>query len=138
MTMAGASPDLEINSAVRRVLVRHWIDLGRISIRTQKGKVTLHGILDKLSESGQPLAGAVVESMLGDIRAIHGVHRVMAQFENWEQSSCGWRIREDLAAERDAALGDRGLGNGPQFDIDGWRKQERANLKEKKDQRFPE
>ena len=28
--------DLEINRAVRRIMVKHWIDLGCISVRTAK------------------------------------------------------------------------------------------------------
>jgi hypothetical protein len=31
--------DLDINRGVRRVLVKHWIDLGRISVRTTRGRV---------------------------------------------------------------------------------------------------
>ena len=40
--------DLDINCRVRRVLVRHWIDLGKISARTNRCVVTLSGSLMRL------------------------------------------------------------------------------------------
>lgn len=132
--MAGISPDLEINSAVRRVLVRHWIDLGRVSIRTQKGKVTVRGTLDKLSESDQPLTGTVVEGIFGDIRRIHGVLRVMAELQNWEQCSFGWRPREGAVTASDGSITGQSSGDGQKINVDEWLRKTRAELKAREEE----
>lgn len=129
--MAGASSDLEINSAVRRVLVRHWIDLGRISIRTQKGTVTVRGVLDKLPESDQPLTPQVVEGIFSDIRRIHGARRAIAQLDNWEQSSFGWRIREGMVTPGDGSITGQGSGTAPKINIDEWIKKANEELRSK-------
>lgn len=135
--MAGTAPDLEINSAVRRVLVRHWIDLGRISIRTQKGKVTLRGHLDKLSESDQPLTGTVVESIIGDVRRIHGVLRVTTEFQNWEQTSFGWKAVEDVLAAGDSSMTGSSFSSHTKINIDEWLKKQREELKNKEKEEGP-
>jgi hypothetical protein len=126
MIMAWTSPDLEINSAVRRVLVRHWIDLGRISIRTQNGRVTLHGILDKLPESDQPLAGTVVECLFDDIRRIHGVKRVLAEIQNWDQTSFGWKLKEDSDGVIEGTVSAHGSADASRFNVDKWIKNART------------
>jgi hypothetical protein len=135
--MAGTSPDLEINSAVRRVLVRHWIDLGRISIRAQKGRVTLRGILDKLPESDQTLTGAVLESMFGDIRRLHGVQRVNTELENWEQTSFGWRAREGEVTASDGSISGHSSGGQSKINIDEWLRKTREELKAKEEDPTP-
>ena len=71
-----APTDIEINCGVRRVLVQHWIDLGRLSIRTTRGVVYLSGTIDKLRESSAFLGGDELNSILQAIQRLPGVRRV--------------------------------------------------------------
>jgi hypothetical protein len=83
--------DLEINCAVRKVLVRHWIDLGRISVRTSAGVITLSGALDKLPNVDAPLTSASVEEMFVEIRRVSSVRRVQPVLSNWTESDGMWK-----------------------------------------------
>ena len=89
--MSAGATDLEVNCAVRRVFIRHWVDLGRISFRTQRGNVTLRGSLERLPGSDQPLTVQTVEQMFMELQRIHGVNRVITDLSNWERTSNGWR-----------------------------------------------
>ena len=101
--MNGASPDLEINCAVRRVFVRHWIDLGKLSFRTQKGRVTLRGSLDRLPGSEQLLTVQAVEQLFTELQRIHGVDRFATELTNWERNSSGWKNTRGQIASAPAA-----------------------------------
>jgi hypothetical protein len=82
--------DLDINCRVRRVLVRHWIDLGRISVRTTCGVVRLSGSLVRLPNGGPALDPATVAGIVTEVRRIPDVRRTHASFDNWVESSGSW------------------------------------------------
>jgi hypothetical protein len=82
--------DLDINCRVRRVLVRHWIDLGKLSVRTTCGVVWLNGSLERLPNSGAALDTPALESILAEIRRTPDVRRLQARFENWVEQSGAW------------------------------------------------
>ena len=82
--------DLDINCRVRRVLVRHWIDLGRISVRTTSGVVRLSGALVRLPSAGTPLGPASVAGIVTELRRVQDVRRIQATFENWVESAGTW------------------------------------------------
>lgn len=60
--------DLDINCRVRRVLVRHWIDLGKMSARTVRCVVTLSGALMRLPHISPEVDLATPGSILDEIR----------------------------------------------------------------------
>jgi hypothetical protein len=76
---------------VRRVLVRHWIDLGKVSIRTTSGVSHLSGTLCKLPNITPALAGDRVSEMIDEIRRISSVRRVQAVFTNWLECGNAWK-----------------------------------------------
>ncbi len=41
--------DLEINRDIRKVMVRHWIDLGKISFRSSNGRIWVRGSLQRIA-----------------------------------------------------------------------------------------
>jgi hypothetical protein len=82
--------DLDINCRVRRVLVRHWIDLGKLSTRTTGGVVWLTGSLERLPNSGARLDAPSVDGVLTEIRRTPDVRRLQARFENWVEQSGAW------------------------------------------------
>jgi hypothetical protein len=83
--------DLEINCAVRKVLVRHWIDLGKISIRSTSGVVTLSGTLDKLPKVDSPLTSSSVGEIVSEIRRASSVKRVQSGLTNWGEADGMWK-----------------------------------------------
>jgi hypothetical protein len=82
--------DLDINCRVRRVLVRHWIDLGQISVRTTCGVVWLAGSLERLPHSGAELDAPDVQGVLMEIKRTSDVRRIQVSFENWAEQSGAW------------------------------------------------
>ena len=64
--------DIETNRAVHRVLVRHWIDLGKVSIRTTSGVSYIAGALSKLPTVTPELTGETVAEIIGTIRRVPG------------------------------------------------------------------
>ncbi len=85
------SPDLEINRAIRRILVKHWIDLGRISVHSMRGRVAIYGLLQRIEGRMEPLAGPVLDAMFRDIQRIPGVHAVRPHLDNWTNEGGRWR-----------------------------------------------
>lgn len=82
--------DLDINRHIRKVLVQHWIDLGKLSIRTTKGRVAIHGYLDRIAGSQEKLSASVVNAMFNEIERINGVQRMNADLSNWVNNEGKW------------------------------------------------
>jgi len=74
--------DLEINCRVRRVLVRHWIDLGKVSIRTSRCVVTLSGSLMRLSHVAPNVDAATPAVIFEEIKRIADVRRLQLKLDN--------------------------------------------------------
>lgn len=83
--------DLEINRRVRKVLVRHWIDLGRIGIHSANGSLTLRGTITCLAGVSQELDASGLENIFREINRIENVKRVSTQFENWVEMDGTWK-----------------------------------------------
>jgi hypothetical protein len=84
--------DLDINCQVRKVLVRHWIDLGKVSMRTTRGVVHLSGELRKLYHAREELNTALVLTLVSEIRRIRNVRRVNTDFDNWQYKDGTWQM----------------------------------------------
>lgn len=87
--MRGQS-DLDINRRIRSVLVRHWVDLGKLSIRSSAGKVLIHGSLERIGGMKEELTVAIVEVIFADIKRIPTVRQVNAAIENWSNDTGRW------------------------------------------------
>lgn len=113
--------DLDINRAVRRILVKHWVDLGRLSIRSSKGRVLIRGLLRRIPGADQPLTTPIVEAMFYEASRIRGVSQITAYLENWTRDQGRWRPTDDagngnLVAPRPSGPGlpqASERGNGP-------------------------
>ena len=79
--------DLDINCRVRRVLVRHWIDLGKMSSRTTRCVVTLSGSLMRLPHINAEVDSATPAAILEEIRRIPDVRRIQINLDNWNGQS---------------------------------------------------
>ena len=83
--------DLEINRKARKVFVKHWIDLGNISLRSINGSLTIRGTLMKIFGQNEELSSPVVESIFNDINRIQGVSRLRTEIDNWTNAAGLWQ-----------------------------------------------
>ncbi len=82
--------DLEVNRRTRSVFVRHWIDLGHLSLRSVNGKVTVRGKLNRIFGSKEELTAALVENIFNEIKRIPAVKRVTPFMDNWSNETGVW------------------------------------------------
>lgn len=85
--------DLEINCSVRRVLVRHQVDLGWLSISTCRGAVYIQGDLLLLPGLKSTLTAEGVGAIFDEIDRCPGVSRVSVELHNWCRGGFddGWK-----------------------------------------------
>ncbi len=85
--------DLTINSAVRRILSRHWVDLSEIRFGAFRGTVRFTGVLCHLSgrlpdHGKMTLLGAIEQ----ETRRICGVQHLHFDVSNWTKDKSGnWK-----------------------------------------------
>jgi hypothetical protein len=83
--------DLEFNRKARSVLVRHWIDLGYISIRSVNGRITVRGNLKRVFGRQEELTPTHVSNIFAEIKRAIGVKSVTPALENWTFSNGTWQ-----------------------------------------------
>lgn len=93
--------DLEINRNIRRVLVRHWIDIGRLAIHSTEGRVRIHGLLQPISGMTSDFDQKNVENIVNEIERTKEIKRIYYEFENWINTNGTW---QKLEKTKDAAL----------------------------------
>ncbi len=88
--MVVAISDFRVNSMVRSILCRHWIDLRALRFGSFRGTVRLVGELH-LCESRDPNAftSSTLDVLETEIRRLPGVSRVYFDFKNWRRSPSG-------------------------------------------------
>ena len=74
--------DMEINCRVRRVLVRHWIDLNKLSVRTSRCVISLSGSLMRLPHTASDAGAATPAAIFEDIKRIPDVRRLQLNLDN--------------------------------------------------------
>ena len=104
------STDLDLSRAVRRLLVKHWIDLGRISVRCTSGRVHLYGRMQRVAGKVPDLQTKTLDNMFLEMRRISGVKAINARLENWINDSGHWR-----PFERHDTDDAENTGEGPQI-----------------------
>jgi len=91
----GAS-DFKINSGVRRVLTKHWINTKKLKYSSIGGIVYMRGLIEIMYNA--PIRGSdwqgITAEHIGDlersIKKIPEVKRVNFQLLHWEKSGDGW------------------------------------------------
>lgn len=91
--------DLEINRDIRKVLVRHWIDLGKLSFRSSNGRVWVRGSLQRIAGVQEELTPTLVEAIFGDAKKIRGVVTISTELENWVVTAGRWRSLDKSKAK---------------------------------------
>jgi hypothetical protein len=71
------SIDLLINSRIRAILARHWVDAEKLQFRTTAGTVRFHGVLARQGAVATcDIDSTLVEVLINEIRRIEGVQKV--------------------------------------------------------------
>ncbi len=90
MSPPSAKPNkFEINRKFRSILVRHWIDLGRLSTIVLTNAIHVRGTLQRLPGSPGKLTSPIVQSMFDEIGRIKGIRTVHADLDNWRRLGMG-------------------------------------------------
>lgn len=76
---------MKLYREVRSILVRHFIDLGRLSVQISMTGIYLHGSLARLPGVTAPLTQDLVRVIMAELSRVPGVRRVNAEFDNWKQ-----------------------------------------------------
>lgn len=118
--------DLEVNRSIRKVFVRHWIDLGRLSIRSSVGRVSIYGSLQRIPGIRDELSPSIVEAIFNEIKRIQDVRLVALEIENWTNDSGMWRptekvkkVPQTVTREAPPRLVIEDTDKGPQSDKSG-------------------
>lgn len=82
-----AVKDFQINSRVRGILARHWIDTNLITAMTIRGVVFLQGRMKKITMiPGQEEVGEeTLASMELEMRHIKGVRQIVYRLDDWRK-----------------------------------------------------
>ena len=91
--------DLDICRDIRRVLVKHWIDLGRLSVRSTGGRAMLYGSLLRIEGARSELIPALIDTMIREIKSVQGIKLVRTHFENWTDDEGGWHPVRGVATQ---------------------------------------
>ena len=97
MTQARA----QITNEVRRILVRNWIDLERITFGFFSGSIRISGELVKLRRTGYTDPGiSILEILEAEIGRVEDVKHVQFELTNWKRDDSGvWRANSRRVAE---------------------------------------
>jgi hypothetical protein len=82
--------DFRINSGVRSVIARNWIDLQKLKFGSFRGTVRITGNLSYLgARTGAACDSGKLEALEAEIRRVPGVGRVYLDLTNWRRSPTG-------------------------------------------------
>ena len=89
--------DLEINRNVRKILIRHRIDLGWLSLSSCRGSVRIHGKFQRIPGAEIELNPHLMGSIFEELHRQSGSKRISAELQNWihDGSLRGWTHKGD-------------------------------------------
>jgi len=84
-----AMGDFQINSRVRGVFAKHWLDTSQLSIVTIKGNVYVGGTVKKLSAVSRhvEINEELMETIDFEIKRIKDVKRITYRLEDWRKEA---------------------------------------------------
>ena len=94
-----------MNLEIRRILVSHWVDLGRLSIHSLRSSVQIRGSMQKLAGTASELTPADMEVLYRKIKAVAGGWFVKMELDNWvlNEASGSWESTAAREGRRAAA-----------------------------------
>ena len=85
-----AASDFRINSSVRSLLARRWVDLRKVQVSSFRGTVRLTGEINKLGCEGvAPSEPQYMDQIELDIQALPEVERAYFEITNWRRNESG-------------------------------------------------
>jgi len=98
--------DLDINRNVRKILIRHRIDLGWLSVSSCRGAVRIHGKFQRIPGADVQLNPNLMSTIFEELRRHSGSRRIAAELQNWthDGSLRGWVPRADISPKIAADL----------------------------------
>jgi hypothetical protein len=85
---------VDITKAVRQILIKSWLDLGKIRIQVAGKTVIIRGRLVK-NRDDDPVNGLFIEQIEQKIRGIKGLKQLRWTLDSWEFDRGEWRKKED-------------------------------------------
>jgi hypothetical protein len=82
--------EVDLTATVRRILIKNWIDMGRIRLQVAGKTVILRGEVRKSGEGHEPVNGLFIEELERQIQAAKGVRFVRWIIEGWKQEKGKW------------------------------------------------
>ena len=95
-----AQQDLKTNRSIRQVLVRHWIDLGRVAIHSANGRVTIRGSVQLLRGVKHELDSQSMENIFREIKRINEIKQLTFTLDNWLFVNGVWQKLEQAKHDR--------------------------------------
>lgn len=82
-----AVKDFQINSRIRGVLAKHWIDTNLITVMTIRGVVFLQGRLRKITVGSRQdeIGEEMLATMEWEMRHIKGVKQIVYRLDDWRK-----------------------------------------------------
>ena len=71
-----AADDFRINRGVKSVLIRHWVDTGKLKFRTSRGTVRFSGVLATTGGRASQHDYSLLEVIAAEVRTIPDVVKV--------------------------------------------------------------
>ena len=123
--------DLEVNRSVRRILVRHWIDLGRLSIRTYQGRLSIRGSLQRIGGRDEDPTTAIVEAVFAEVKRTQNVQHMTAELENWTNDAGRWIPIERVPLKERAIIAFSQKTAAAGYDLDKELKEDQSSEEDK-------
>ncbi|MEN8150227.1 MAG: BON domain-containing protein [Planctomycetota bacterium] len=86
--------NVDLTKAVRTILIKNWLDVGKVRLQVAGGNVIIRGRLAR-SRDDQPVNGLFIEQLEQAIRGTKGVKNVRWILEGWEFDRGQWQTKAD-------------------------------------------
>jgi len=86
--------NVDLTKAVRTLLIKNWLDVGKIRLQVAGGNVLIRGRIAK-SRAEEPVTGLFIEHLEQAIRSTKGVKNLRWILEDWEFDRGKWLTRVD-------------------------------------------
>ncbi|OVE74632.1 hypothetical protein BVX94_00010, partial [bacterium B17] len=98
--------------------VKHWIDLGRLSMRSAAGRVYVRGTLERIYGNTEKITPTLVDTIFTEIKRVKGVKGVTPDLDNWTNEAGAWKPAGQPDSKKKRDDSDRTSGTGGTYDID--------------------
>ena len=118
------SGDFRINSLVRQILVRHWLEVDSVSANAINGILYMRGFL-QYRPAKRAQIGAVTADFLQklelELKGVKELKKIRWQLDNWDRDEQGWvpigerageAAKRSAQQQKDAQTGQAGQTEG--------------------------